>query len=161
MIASIVAGLLVIIGIIGIVVPVLPGSFLVLIGLLVWALFIGGLTGWLVFGIGAVFVICGMIATYVLTGRVMKREKIPDVSVIIGIVCGIAGMFVLPALGLPIGFAVGLFVSELVRVREPKLALKSSWEAIKATGAGMLVELGCALVAAATLSVGMFVHFTR
>ncbi len=149
-----------IIGIIGIVVPVLPGSFLVLIGLLVWALFIGGLTGWLVFGIGAVFVICGMIATYVLTGRVMKREKIPDVSVIIGIVCGIAGMFVLPALGLPIA-SPWVCSSVNSSGSGSKLALKSSWEAIKATGAGMLVELGCALVAAATLSVGMFVHFTR
>lgn len=152
--------MLVIIGIVGIIVPVLPGSIMVLIGLLVWAIVIGGTTGWVVFGIGALFVVCGMVSTYLITGHVMKREKIPNRSVIIGIVCGIVGMFVLPALGLPIGFAVGLFLSELIRVREPKLALKTSWEAIKATGAGMLIELGCALVAAATLSVGIFLHFT-
>jgi len=158
-IASVVAGLLLAVGVIGIIIPVLPGSFLVIVGLLVWAIVIGGPVGWVVFCIGAALCVAGMTATYVLTGRTMRRERIPNRSVVLGIVCGVVGMFVLPALGLPVGFAAGLFGSEYARVRDAREALRTSVEALKATGLGILVEFGCASAAVITWIVGMFVRF--
>lgn len=158
-IASIVTGVLCLIGIIGIIVPVLPGSITVIAGLLVWAIVVGGPVGWTVFGIGTGFCLAGMVATYFITGRVLRREKIPNRSIVIGLICGVVGMFVIPVVGLLVGFVAGLFASEYARLRDPRTAWSASWQAIKATGAGLLVEFGCAAAAIATWTVGLIVHF--
>lgn len=159
MIVSVIAGLLLVVGVAGIVVPVLPGSITILVGLLVWAIGVGGVTGWTVFAIAGALVVAGMVATLVLTGRTMRREKIPNRSVLVGGVAGIIGMFVLPGFGLLIGFVLGLFLVELARVRGPKTALRTSWEALKATGLGLLVELCCATLAVTVWVIGLIVHF--
>ena len=118
---------LVVVGVCGIVVPVLPGSIAILGGLLVWAVWGGSPFGWLVFGIGALFVVAGMSAQYLITGRRLKERSIPNRSVVIGLVCGVVGLFVLPFLGLPIGFTVGLLASEYARVRDLREAASTSW----------------------------------
>lgn len=158
-IVSIVTGVLILIGLIGIVVPVLPGSITIIIGLLAWAIVIGGRLGWTIFGIGAGFCVIGMLATYFITGRVLRREKIPNRSVLIGLVCGVIGMFVIPVVGLLVGFVAGLFCSEYARVGEARAAWRTSWQAIKATGAGLLVEFGCACAATITWVVGLVWEF--
>jgi uncharacterized protein YqgC (DUF456 family) len=150
---------LVVVGVCGIVVPVLPGSVTILAGLLVWAIWGGSPFGWLVFGIGAVFIAVGSSAQYLITGRRLKERQIPNRSVVIGLVAGVIGMFVIPFLGLPIGFTAGLLASEYARVRALREAASTSWAALKSVGLGMLIELGCGLAAAATLLVGLFAHF--
>lgn len=157
--ATAIAGLLIIVGLVGIVVPVLPGSITVIAGLLLWAVVIGGTVGWTTFAIGTLFCLVGMAATYVLTGRTLRRASIPNRSVVIGLVAGVVGMFVIPVIGLVVGFAAGLFLSELARVREPKVALRTSGQALKATGIGLLVEFGCACAAAITWMIGATIHF--
>ena len=152
---------LVVVGVCGIVVPVLPGSLAILAGLLVWAVWGGSPFGWVVFGLGAAFVLAGMSAQYLITGRRLKERSIPNRSVVIGLVCGVVGLFVLPFLGLPIGFTAGLLASEYLRVRNLREAASTSWAALKSVGLGMLVELACALAAATTLLVGIFTSFVR
>lgn len=152
---------LVVIGVCGIVVPVLPGSLAILAGLLVWAVWGGSQFGWLVFGIGAVFVLAGSLSQYLITGRRLKEREIPNRSVVIGLVCGVIGLFVLPFFGLPIGFVVGLLASEYARVRNLREAASTSWTALKSVGLGMLVELSLALAAATTLLIGVVTHFIR
>lgn len=157
--ATVVAGILILVGLVGIVIPVLPGTITVIAGLLVWAIVIGGPVGWVTFAVGILFCLIGMTATYVLTGRTLKRASIPNRSVVIGLLAGIVGMFVIPVVGLPIGFAAGLFLSELARVREPAIALRTSGQALKATGIGVVVEFGCACAAAITWMIGAGIRF--
>lgn len=157
--ASVIAVLLMLVGITGIIVPVLPGSALIIATLLVWALVVADATGWVVFAIGAVLCGTGMVATYVMTGRVLRREKIPNRSVVIGMVAGVVGMFVLPAFGLPIGFVAGLLASEYLRQRDWSRATSSSWQAIKATGLGIVVEFFCAATVLVVFLVGLLVRF--
>lgn len=159
MIVSLITGLLLVVGVVGIVVPVLPGSITILVGLLVWAIGIGGATGWTVFAIAGALVVAGMIATLVLTGRMLRREKIPNRSVLVGGLAGLVGMFILPGFGLLIGFVLGLFIAEYLRVHKAKTAVRTSWEALKATGLGLLVELCCATAAVTVWVIGLFVHF--
>lgn len=157
--ATIGAGLLILVGLIGIVVPVLPGTVTVIVGLLLWAVVVGGAVGWVTFAVGTLFCVVGMTATYVLTGRTLRRASIPNRSVVIGLVAGVIGMFVIPVVGLVVGFMAGLFLSELARVREPKIALRTSGQALRATGLGLLVEFGCACAAAITWMVGVAIRF--
>lgn len=156
---AVVSVLLAIVGVVGIVVPVLPGSITIIAGLLVWALTVQNATGWVVFGVGTALALGGMTAQYVLTSRNLKRREIPNRSVVIGVLLGIVGLFVLPGFGLFIGFVVGLLASEWYRVRDFRTALSTSWVAVKSVGLGMALELVCGILAAATLGVGLFLHF--
>ncbi|MET1066151.1 MAG: DUF456 domain-containing protein [Arthrobacter sp.] len=155
---TILCGLAILVGVAGTVIPVLPGSILIGLSLLAWAVWGGaGTTGWVVFAIGLVFVVAGMAAGAVLTGRKLKQHSIPGRSVMAGLVFGVIGMFIIPVVGLFVGFAVGLLLSELLRTRVLGTAVASSWAALKATGLGMIAEFGLACLAASTWVIGLWV----
>jgi uncharacterized protein len=157
-VVTILCGLAILVGVAGTIIPVLPGSFLIALSLLAWALWGGaGTTGWVVFAIGMVFVVAGMAASAVLTGRKLKQHSIPGRSVVAGLVLGVVGMFIIPVVGLFVGFAAGLLLSELHRTRVFRTAVTSSWAALKATGLGMIAEFGLACLAASTWVIGLWV----
>ncbi|SDS70776.1 hypothetical protein SAMN04489751_2649 [Brevibacterium sandarakinum] len=156
---SVLAGLAILVGCLGIIVPILPGSILIGIAVLVWAIVIGGPMAWIVFAIVAVFVAAGMSASLVLTGRKLKDMEVPNKSVLLGGFLGIVGFFVIPVLGLPIGFIAGLYLAEYLRIKEAKEAWDSSWESLKAIGIGAAIEFLLALVAAITFGIGILIHF--
>ena len=123
-VVAILCGLGILVGVAGTIIPVLPGSILIGLSLLAWAIWGGaGTAGWVVFGIGLVFVLAGMAASAVLTGRKLRQHRIPSRSVVIGVVAGIAGMFIIPVVGLFVGFAAGLLLSEFLRTRNFRASL--------------------------------------
>lgn len=156
---TVVCGALIAVGIAGVVVPVLPGSILIIVSLLMWALTVTSTEGWVVFAIGTVLAGAGLGAGVVLTGRTLRQRQIPGRSVTLGVLAGIAGMFVIPVVGLFVGFALGLFASEFARQRNARAALASSLHALKATGLGILAELGLACLAGTTWVIGVWVYF--
>jgi len=154
-IAAVVAGALALVGLAGIVFPVLPGSITVGVGALVWAIWGASGWGWIAFGVIAVLLIIGATSSWLLTGRSLQRHEVPKWPIVFGLALGVVGMFVLPGFGLPIGFAVGLLAAEWFRVRDLRKALTTSWATIKALGLGILIELGCAMVAVGVLAVSI------
>ncbi|MGA7205136.1 MAG: DUF456 domain-containing protein [Specibacter sp.] len=156
---TVICGLAIVVGAAGVVIPVLPGSLLIGVALLVWALVVGHPVGWVVFGVGAALVAAGMLSSTLLTGQAMKERKIPGRSVIAGLVLGVVGFLVVPVVGLLLGFALGLFLSEFQRQKAVKPALSSSGAALKATGLGLLAEFGFAALAAGTWSAGVVTYF--
>lgn len=157
-VVTILCGLAILVGVAGTVIPVLPGGLLIALSLLSWAIWGGaGAGGWVVFGIGMVFVLAGMVASAVLTGRKLKEHSIPNRSVVVGLVLAVVGMFLIPVVGLFVGFAAGLLLSEYHRTRNFGTAVTTSWAALKATGLGILVEFGLACLAASTWLIGVWV----
>jgi uncharacterized protein YqgC (DUF456 family) len=157
-VVTILCGLAILVGVAGTVIPVLPGGILIALSLLSWAIWGGaGAGGWVVFGIGMVFVLAGMAASAVLTGRKLKEHSIPNRSVVVGLVLAVVGMFLIPVVGLFVGFAAGLLLSEYHRTRKFGTAVTTSWAALKATGLGILVEFGLACLAASTWLIGVWV----
>ncbi|GAB4098429.1 DUF456 domain-containing protein [Sinomonas halotolerans] len=156
---AVLVGLALAVSVAGTIVPILPGSILGLLALLAWALFGGaGWGGWLVFAVGGALLASGMAASAVLAGRRLRERSIPNRSVLIGAVGAIVGMFAIPVVGLFVGFALGLLLSEWQRTRHLRGAASSSWAALKATGLGILVEFGFACAAATVWVVGLWVH---
>lgn len=134
-IVTILCGLAILAGVAGTIIPILPGSIVIGLGLLAWALWGGaGTTGWVVLGLGLVFVLAGMASSAVLTDGKLKQHNIPSRSVLAGLVLGVIGMFIIPVVGLFAVFAAGLLVSEFHRTRTFRGAVASSWGALKATG---------------------------
>lgn len=151
LLATLVA-LLSLVGLCGIVVPALPGSLTIGVGALLWAIWGSSTWGWIAFGVCAVLLAIGMASSAFLTQRDLKTREIPQWPVLVGIGCGLVGAFVLPALGLPIGFVIGLFGAELYRVKSPGKALSTSVVALKAIGTGILLELCFGMLAVAILA---------
>jgi uncharacterized protein YqgC (DUF456 family) len=145
---TLLAGLLVAVGVIGILVPVLPGLILVLAGIAVWAVPRGDALGWWVLGIAAAIVVVGSIAKYLLPGRRMRESGVPTRSVVAGALLGIVGFFVIPVVGLFIGFPLGVYLSELLRLRDSSKAWPSTRAALGAVGFSILLELATGLLAA-------------
>ncbi len=132
----------------GIVVPVLPGTFLALGALLVWAVVTGGAIAWGAFAVMALIIAVGQVLKYLLPHKSMTAAGVPGRSILFGGVAAIAGFFLIPVVGLVVGFIGGLYLAEQVRLRDWTLARDSTWVAMKATGFSILIELGALMLTA-------------
>ena len=159
-VVTVVAGLLLAVAAIGTVYPVLPGSLLAIVTLIAWAWIIGSPEAWTVAVIGAVICGVGWSASAVLTGRKLRQQQIPKRSIAVAVVSAVVGMFLIPVVGLFVGFGAGLLASEYARRRDFRAALDSSVATLKATGLGILVEFGLVCLAASVWMIGVIVHFT-
>src|SRR5699024_5092815 len=149
--------LVVVIGLIGAVVQVVPGGgALVGVAVVVWSILTGGQVGWTVGIIAAVAVVVAEVGKYFLAGRYLGRGGVPTRTLIIGALAGIVGFFVIPVLGLPIGFVLGTYLAESVRQPNQREARHSTGLALRAVGLAILVELAGALIATAALLIGMW-----
>jgi len=158
-VTTVVAGLFLAAAAFGTVFPVLPGSPIALVTLIAWGWVLGSVASWTTAGIGAFFALIGFCAAAILTGRRLKRERIPKRSIIVAAIAGIVGMFVIPFFGLFVGFALGLFLAENSRSGDIQAAMHSSWETLKAMGLGMVAEFFMVALAGSVWTVGVIVHF--
>lgn len=150
------AGLVILLGLAGIVVPILPGSILIVASVLGWAVYTGTGAAWGVFAVVTTLVVTGQIVKYVVPGRGLRSSGVPRRTIVLGALLGIVGFFVVPVLGLVLGFVLGVYLAELRRVGRQR-AWPSTVAAVKAAGLSVLVELAAGLLAAVTWLVGALV----
>lgn len=158
-VVTVVAGIFLAVAVFGTVFPILPGSPVALVTLIAWGWVLGSTASWVAAGIGAFLCCLGWSASALLTGRKLREQRIPKRSVLVAVLAGIVGMFVIPVAGLFLGFAGGLFLSEYVRRRDGQAAVDSSVEALKAMGLGMVVEFAMVSLAGSVWTIGVIVHF--
>lgn len=139
---------LMVIGLLGIVVPVLPGSSLVALGILIWAIFTGG-SAWWVFAAALAVMVLAWGVKYLVGGRTMAKAGVGKWSLVVGGIAGIIGFFVIPVVGLIIGFVGGTFAAEAIRLKDAKAGWQAALAATKAAGLLILIELAGALGAIA------------
>ena len=147
---DVLVGLAILVGLVGVVVPVLPGLVLVLAAIGVWALERQDAVGWAVLAIAAVVFAVGQVAKYLLPGRRLKDAGIPGVTTLAGVLLGIVGFFVVPVVGLPVGFVLGIYGAERLRLGSHALAWPSTGHALRAAGWSLLIELAAGLFMAVT-----------
>jgi len=143
---NLLVGLAILVGLAGVVVPVLPGLILVLAAILVWALERQDALGWAVLAITAALFAVGQVAKYLLPGRRLKDAGIPGGTTLAGVVLGVIGFFVVPVVGLPLGFVLGIYGAERLRLGSHALAWPSTGHALRAAGWSMLIELATGLL---------------
>jgi uncharacterized protein YqgC (DUF456 family) len=137
------------VGLVGVVVPGIPGLLLVAAVTGVWAYDQGGSAAWVVFGVVLVVLVLGTVAKYVLPSRTLKAAGAPISTLLLGLVGAVVGFFAIPVVGLLIGGAVGAYVGELLRLRDAAAAWRSTVATAKALGLGMLLELVAGVLAVA------------
>jgi uncharacterized protein YqgC (DUF456 family) len=153
---EVVVALAILVGLVGVVVPVLPGLVLVLVAVLVWAVDVGGGTAWTVFGLATAVLVAGTVVKYAVPGRRLKSSGIPASTTWFGIALGVVGFFVIPVVGLVIGFVLGVYLAEHRRVGSAA-AWPSTQQALRAVGVSILIELAAGIHAALVWVVGVVV----
>ncbi|MGA8210596.1 MAG: DUF456 domain-containing protein [Nocardioidaceae bacterium] len=150
---DLIAALLIAVGLVGILVPLMPGSALVLATMLVWAVQVSEPVGWWAFAVAAALLAAGGVVKYAVPGRRLTGAGVPTRTLVVGGLAGVAGFFVVPVVGLFAGFVAGVYVAERVRLGG-EAAWPSTVLALRAVGLSVLIELAAGVLAALVWLVG-------
>jgi uncharacterized protein len=151
--ADLLAALAIVVGLVGIVVPLLPGSLLIGGAALVWAWSVGGGLAWGLALAAVAVLLVGTVVKYAVPGRSLKASGIPNRTLLAGGALGVVGFFVVPVVGLVLGFVLGIYLSETQRLGS-QAAWPATKVALKAVGISVLIELTAGLCAAGLWFVG-------
>jgi uncharacterized protein YqgC (DUF456 family) len=144
------------VGLIGIVVPLVPGILLVLGAIAVWAIVESNVTAWVTLGVVTALLGSTTLIKYLWPARRMRAAEVGTWSLVAGGLLGIIGFFVIPVLGLVIGFVLGIYLAELSRRRDQRVAWTSTKHALKGVALSVGVELAGALLATVVWVIGVY-----
>ncbi|MFC0625606.1 DUF456 domain-containing protein [Kribbella deserti] len=155
--ALVLVGVAIFAGMLGIVIPILPGAILSWAAIGVWAFEEQTATAWTVWALATVLIGASQVVKYIVPERKLREAGVPRRSMMIGALLGIVGFFVIPVVGLFVGFPFGVYLSERQRLGSHATAWESTKHALRASGLSILIEFaGTALAAAAWLIAVLF-----
>jgi uncharacterized protein YqgC (DUF456 family) len=136
-----------VVGILGTIIPLLPGLPIVWAAALVYGVVERfGAVGWICFAIITLVGIGGMVAGFVVPQRKVQGGGAPFSTSVIGMIGGITGFFVIPIVGIVVGAVVGILVAERLRTGDWTEAWASTKRALIGFGVGALVQMGAGVV---------------
>jgi uncharacterized protein YqgC (DUF456 family) len=144
------------VGLAGIVIPLVPGTLLVFAAIAVWAVIENNVTGWVTLGVATVLLAVATLIKYLWPMRRMRAADVRTSSLVAGAVLGIIGFFVIPVVGLVIGFVLGVYLAELARRHDQRVAWTSTKHALKGVALSVGVELAGALLATVAWVAGVY-----
>ena len=155
---TLLVGVAMLVGLVGVVVPLLPGTALVLAAGVAWAALVvdDGTARWVVVAVMAALLVAGTVLKYALPGRRLAG-RLPRRTRARGGAGARVGLGVLPPLGLLLGGALGVYLAEAGRARNGAEAWRSTLQVLHAVGLGLLAELTAGVLMVATWLVGLLV----
>ena len=149
--------LVIAVGIVGIIVPLLPGILLVYAAIVVWAVIEHNVAAWVTLGVVTVLIGATTLIKYMWPMKRMRSADVGTMTLLAGAVLGIIGFFVIPIVGLVIGFVLGVYLAELANRHDQRVAWTSTKHALKGVALSVGVELTGALLATAAWAFGVYV----
>ena len=143
------------IGLVGVLVPLLPGTLLVYAAIAVWAFVEQNTVGWVVLGVVTAVLGASLLIKYLWPVKRMRAADVSPTTLAAGAVAGVIGFFVIPVLGLLVGFVLGVYLAELAHRRDQRRAWASTVHAVKGAALSVGVELAGGLLATAAWVVGV------
>ncbi|MEX1038866.1 MAG: DUF456 domain-containing protein [Acidimicrobiia bacterium] len=138
---EVLVGVVILVGLAGIVLPILPGLALVVGAVLIWALVEASAVAWVVFaicfGLGAV----ATVIKYLIPGRKLKASGVATSTMLIALFGAVIGFFVIPVVGAPIGFMAGIYL-----IQWSRLGRDAAWPATLRTAGAITLSIGIELV---------------
>jgi uncharacterized protein len=138
------------VGVVGTVVPVVPGLALVWAAALVYGLAIGfGTVGAVAFTIITGLASAGIVIGFVVPQRAAAKGGAARSSMWLGAVLALVGFVIVPVVGVVLGGVLGVFLGEVVRTRDTAAAWQATAATIKGFGVAGVAQLliGLAMVA--------------
>lgn len=138
--------LAIVVGIVGTLVPVLPGLFFAWAATLVFGLIDGfGPVGWVAFAASTGLLIMGTYLGLRIPQRDAADQGLSLWDQLFAALLAIIGAFVVPVVGLPLGFALGVFLAQLRRTPELRSAWAATVRTLKSLGKATLVQAACGM----------------
>lgn len=134
--------LVMLIGLAGVAVPVLPGLSLVwlaAIGSMILAGWSGG--AWVTAAVVTTVFAGAQIAEYALPARAGRASGAPRSSLLTGAALGIVGFFLIPVVGFVVGGVGGVYLAERSRLGQHAAAWRTTWSVLKSVGFAALLQL--------------------
>ncbi|MFG2133852.1 DUF456 domain-containing protein [Streptomyces sp. NPDC048751] len=145
-------GLVILLGLCGVLVPGVPGSWLVWSAVLWWALKDPQPVAWGVLVGATVALLLSQVARWALPPRRLRPGDIPRRTAVYAGTGSFLGFFLIPVLGAIPGFLGGIYLAERLRLGRPGAARAALRTVMRSGGWSILAELfTCQLIAAAWL----------
>lgn len=148
-------GVALVVALLGVVVPVLPGLLLGWAAVVLWGVLEGGTTGWSVVAAATLVAAVSQVVKYVVPGRRLQAAGVPGRTLVAGGALGVIGFFVVPVVGLPLGFVLGVYGSERQRLGDHASARAATAHALRAVGLSIVIELAAVLLVTAAWVAGL------
>lgn len=149
------AGIVVLAGLVGIVVPVLPGLGLQIAAILFWAFEESSTVGWVVLVLAIGLAVAASVLKYLYPGRRLREAGVPGWLVLVAVLVAIVGLFVVPVVGAPIGFVLTVYLFERRRHGRAR-AWPSTKSALRAVVQSAGIELAGGFLIAVVFFAGVF-----
>jgi uncharacterized protein YqgC (DUF456 family) len=142
----ILVALIMLVGLAGTIIPVLPGLVLIWGGALLYGLLWGwGRSGPWLFALMTLLTVAGYTLSLLLTHVGAAKRGASWQALVASLVLGTIGFFVIPVVGALIGAVAGLYLVEYQRHRDARLAWRATTGAIVGYGIGFGLEIACGL----------------
>lgn len=133
-------GLLMAVGLVGVLVPVLPGLMLIAGVGVFWGFEIGTWQGWGVVALMVVILVAGTAVKYRIPGRELTESAVSTRTWIVAAILAVVGFFVIPIVGLVLGFVLGVYLGERLDRGGHRQAWAATKRLLQGIGKGMAVE---------------------
>lgn len=140
--------LFVVIGIIGAIIQIYPGLLITALAIAIWGGMVQGAWGYSLLTAAILTAVGVSGGKYLLTYRHLTRHEIARSTIIVGALCAAIGFYLLPVIGLFIGFPLGVYLDSLRRSHSRQQAWRHTKIAVKGIGWGIILELGATLALA-------------
>ncbi|MBT2405076.1 MULTISPECIES: DUF456 domain-containing protein [unclassified Streptomyces] len=145
-------GLVLLLGIFGVLVPGVPGTWLVWAGLMWWALHERSSVAWALLVAATALLLVVQVVKFELPPRRLRGVGVTRRMAVYAGVGAVAGFILLPVVGAVPGFVGGVYLCERLRLGTHGEAWASVRTVMRAVGTSVLVELfACLLVVGAWL----------
>ncbi|MEU5974883.1 DUF456 domain-containing protein [Streptomyces sp. NPDC047315] len=145
-------GLVMLLGLVGVLIPGVPGRWLVWAAMLWWSLHEQTALAWVLLVCSTALLLIVQVVLWLLPARRIRDSGASRRTAAWAGAGGIVGFFVVPVVGAVVGFVGGIYLCERRRLGGHGQAAAATRTAMRAAGTSVLVELlGCLLVVGAWL----------
>ncbi len=131
------------IGLLGLMLYIIPGLTIIWLAILAYGVVTGfSLSTGILFAVITVLMVGGSLIDNLFMGAEAKKTGASWVSVVVAVVAGIAGTFILPPFGGLLFAAVSILIVEWIRKRDLKEGVKSAGGILKGCGFAVITRLG-------------------
>jgi uncharacterized protein len=135
-----------VVGLLGVLLPVVPGLLLCWGAVLVWALVERTAVAWVVLVFASLLLATSQVVKYLVPGRRLRAAGVPWGSLALGGALAVVGFFLIPVVGAVLGFVGGVYGAERLRLGTHAAAWPSTVRALQAAGLSVLIELVAGLL---------------
>lgn len=142
----VICGIFMVLGLVGVVLPVLPGLLLVWVGVLLWTVTADAEAAWWVLGVVTVLYVVGVVVEYAVPGQHLRRAGVRTGTLVLAVLLAIVMGILIPVVGALLGFPLGIYLVQRVRRGSHDQAWRATGHALRAVGLNILIELCTALL---------------